>query len=203
MKCRHVLLILGSLCAIACSPAPEASGSPEADAQADAFVYAPTAADEVFAVEDAREENASCHAPSPPPPPGDILLQPAFTEYLPADGLDRVIQLVQDPVDDAHWFLVNQRAPIQRFGPDHEAPFAVLDLTDDIFTGHHETGTIDLVFHPDFPDKRYAYVTYSAKGGSAQFDSRVSRFDVNDDMTFERDTLSSTHGCLASMSTMT
>ena len=45
-------------------------------------------------------------------------------------------------------------------------PIDVLDLTDDIFTGHHETGTIDLVFHPQFPDKRYAYVTYSAKGGA-------------------------------------
>jgi len=145
-----------------------------------------TGADDVFVPDDTRESNLSCRAPSPPPPPGDIQLAPAFGDYLPADGLDRVIQLVQDPLEDDHWFLVNQRGPIQRFGPDHPSPTAVLDLTDVIFTEHHETGTIDLVFHPNFEQTRYAYVIYSAMGGSSQFDSRLSRFEVNGDMTFDR-----------------
>ena len=145
-----------------------------------------TGADDVFVPDDTRESNLSCRAPSPPPPPGDIQLSPAFGDYLPADGLDRVIQLVQDPLEDDHWFLVNQRGPIQRFGPDHPSPTAVLDLTDVIFTEHHETGTIDLVFHPNFEQTRYAYVIYSAMGGSSQFDSRLSRFEVNGDMTFDR-----------------
>lgn len=140
---------------------------------------------DVGTVEDA--DGATCVAPPPPPPPGDIQLLPVFQAYLPADGLDRAIQVVQDPLDDDHWFLVNQRGPVQRFGPDHDAPMAVLDLTDVIFTGHHETGTVDLVFHPNFAENRFAYVLYSAEGGSSQFDSRLSRFSVGDDMSFDKE----------------
>ena len=51
---------------LACSPTTEL---PTALAnELDTYVYVPTAADEVFAVEDVREENVVCHAPSPPPP---------------------------------------------------------------------------------------------------------------------------------------
>ncbi|MGB0588376.1 MAG: PQQ-dependent sugar dehydrogenase [Myxococcota bacterium] len=176
------LSILGIVCALLCGCSE--GGAPGATVS---DVFAPTGADDVFVPDDTRTPNLTCLAPSPPPPPGDIQLLPAFGDYLPSDGLDRVIQLVQDPVDDDHWFLVNQRGPIQRFGPDHTSPMPVLDLTDKIFTGHHEAGTIDLVFHPDFETNRYAYVIYSAKGGSWQFDSRLSRFDVATDMTLDPD----------------
>ena len=60
------------------------------------------------ACQDPEPPKHPCTAGAPAPARGAIAVEPVFVDELPADGLDRAIGLVQDPLDDAHgvgWVL--------------------------------------------------------------------------------------------------
>ncbi len=138
-----------------------------------------------------RASNALCLAPARPPPSGQLALERAFTSALPDGGRARKpIQLVPSPTDPDHYYLVQQTGQILELSDAPDAPPArtVLDIHDRLDFSRSENGLVSLAFHPRFAQHRFAYVVRSAPSSvKGRYISRLARFSVRKDGTFDRD----------------
>jgi uncharacterized repeat protein (TIGR03806 family) len=123
----------------------------------------------------------TCRAPDAPPPPGNIAVERVFETAFPdGSAMPRATNLQQSPADPDIWFMTLQQGPVLRFSATAGAPEVVLDLGDELFLEHGETGVVGLALDPDFGEQPYVYLVY-AHDLEAGFESRLSRFTMGPD----------------------
>ena len=93
-----------------------------------------------------------------------------------AEGLDAPVLLIADP-DGGQDLVVEQPGRIVRLDPGRTV---VLDIRDDVIYGG-EQGVLGLAFHPEFADRRLAYVNYIGDGRRTV----IEEFAVDDDGRFD------------------
>jgi glucose/arabinose dehydrogenase len=108
---------------------------------------------------------------SPEPVNGDL------TAVRVAEGFDKPTSIAQFPTDHDRFLVLEQTSGlIREFGPGAKQPSLYVDLSDRVSSRGGEQGLFSLVFHPQFEQNGYLYLSYSDKETDATV---VSRFEAD------------------------
>lgn len=151
-----------------------ASGTPTGTTQASSPVTVGGAAPPV------RLSNTTCTPPSVDVVPGQITVEPAFSNIPSLTVSSNVgpMAMVQPPLDSSYWFIARRDGVILRMVDDADTSSltTVLDISSSVSTSG-ERGLTGLAFHPDFPNDNRIFVLYNDGNNGGQ--STISSFEVN------------------------
>jgi uncharacterized repeat protein (TIGR03806 family) len=140
---------------------------------------------------DARPDNTTCLAPAAVSTgnQSQITWEPAFAS-LPA--ISAPSSLFQLPDNDQHWYVMRQAGYIVRFdnSPTANQFTQVLDINERVDYGNNswsELGLLGFAIHPNFASNRYVFLYYTARSPANAVQTRITRYTVNTDGTFNRD----------------
>jgi len=135
---------------------------------------------------DSRPSNTSCLAPPPVAGTGGVISWPAAFASLPV--ISAPSTLFQLPSDDAHWYVLRQSGFIVRFNNLASANqlTEMLNIDDRVDSSGNEMGLLGAAPHPDFINNRFVFLYYTARNSSSAIETRVTRYKVNSDGTFDR-----------------
>jgi uncharacterized repeat protein (TIGR03806 family) len=123
---------------------------------------------------DERPTNTTCLAGERPPETAAVTLERAF----PSLSFSAPLWLEQEPGAE-RWFVIEQGGVVRAFtGDDASSADVVLDLRDRVTSGG-ERGLLGMAFHPDWPQNKTLFVSYTGNDNGLQ--SYVSSFTSNDD----------------------
>ena len=134
-----------------------------------------------------RPSNKTCLAPAVvADSSGVISWKPAFPN-LPV--ISKVSSLFQLPGDNAHWYIARQNGVIVRIDNDAATKdvIEVLNIDDRVDSSSgNETGLLGAAPHPNFAENRYVFLYYTALNASDEIETRVTRYVVNSDGIFDK-----------------
>lgn len=136
---------------------------------------------------DSRPSNTTCLAPEPVSDnSGVISWQPAFPNLR---GISKVSTLFQLPGNDQRWYVARQSGLISSFVNEASVSetASALDINDRVDSADNEMGLLGAAPHPDFINNRYVFLYYTARNASNEIETRVTRYTVKSDGTFDRD----------------
>lgn len=133
-----------------------------------------------------RPSNKTCAAPQTQGGGDAAISWPVAFSSLPR--LATPSALFQLRGDDNYWYVLGQAGVINRFTnqPGANSLTKVLDIQDHIRFNATETGLLGVAVHPQFASNRYVYLYYTGDNASGNLESRVARFKVNNDGTFDK-----------------
>ncbi len=123
---------------------------------------------------DARPKNPTCVAPAPPP--NNAAAQ--FERVFPNLSFDSPLFILQAPNEPGTMYVVEQDGVIKSFPkrndamPDDVKVFVKLSSP---FVSGGETGLLGFAFHPNWPDTREAFLSYTEDGPDSPLRSVISR----------------------------
>lgn len=163
------------------SPSPESSSVPSITSTS-----AASSQRSVVSGLTARPSNKSCLAPEPVGGSDVTINWPAAFPSLPR--LATPSALFQLKGDDANWYVLGQAGVINRFANQGGANSLakVLDIQDRVRFDATETGLLGVAVHPQFARNRYVFLYYTGDNASGNLESRVARYRVNNDGTFDK-----------------
>jgi len=96
--------------------------------------------------------------------------------------------LFQLPGDDAHWYVLRQAGIILRFNNASTANelTEVLNISDRVNATSNELGLLGAAPHPDFINNHFVFLYYTGRSINSAVETRITRYRVNDDGTFDR-----------------
>ncbi len=123
---------------------------------------------------DARPSNSTCLAVERPPATTDVRLERAFSNL----SFTNPVWMQQAPGDDDRWFLIEQPGRVRVFDNQEDVQSAetFIDIRDRVTDGG-ERGLLGMAFHPDWPNNRTVYLSYTGQDGGLT--SFVSAFEAN------------------------
>ncbi len=125
----------------------------------------------------ARPSNTRCVAPARSPTPANLTLANAFPN-LPA--LPTPMKLLQPRADSDLWYALGRAGSLDRFRVSSGASSLERYLNLAV-TVSGEGGFLSAVLHPDWPNRKELFVSYTIDAGG--FESRLSRLVISDDST--------------------
>lgn len=138
---------------------------------------------------DERPVNEHCLAGESPASGGGVALERVY----PGLSFNQPVALLQAPLDDSRWFVLEQSGRIIVFDKDPEVTevdeFADLRDRVDNSAGSGESGLLSMAFHPDYADNGDVFLYYQVSrdtGEPVQDDCCVNqlvRYRVNDQGT--------------------
>ncbi len=136
---------------------------------------------------DVRPSNTSCLAPEPVTDnSGDISWVRAFASLPTISAPSSLFQL---PGDNTHWYVLRQAGFILRF--DNLASASqfteALNIDGRVDSGSNEMGLLGAAPHPDFVNNRYVFLYYTGRSSANEIETRVARYSVRVDGTFDRE----------------
>lgn len=135
---------------------------------------------------DSRPSNTTCLAPEPiSDNSGEISWVRAFANLQSISNPSTLFQL---PGDDSHWYVLRQAGLILRFdnlGSANQLT-EVLNIDDRVDSSGGEMGLLGVAPHPDFINNRYVFLYYSGRAANNDIETRVARYTVKSDGTFDR-----------------
>ncbi len=134
----------------------------------------------------ARPSNKTCLAPEPVGGSDVTISWPAAFSSLPR--LATPSALFQLKGDNAYWYVLGQAGVINRFANQSGATSLtkVLDIQDRVSFDATETGLLGVAVHPQFASNRYVFLYYTGDNASGNLESRVARYKVNNDGSFDK-----------------
>jgi uncharacterized repeat protein (TIGR03806 family) len=134
----------------------------------------------------ARPSNKTCLAPQPVGSNDATISWPVAFPSLPR--LATPSALFQLKGDNANWYVLGQAGVIHRFSNQSGANnlTKVLDIQDRVSFDATETGLLGVAVHPQFASNHYVYLYYTGDNASGSLESRVARYKVNNDGTFDK-----------------
>jgi len=136
---------------------------------------------------DSRPVNTSCLAPAVVSTGTGVISWPRAFPNLPTISAPSF--LFQLPDDDAHWYVLRQAGFILRF--DNQAAAdqlaEVLNISDRVDSSSNEMGLLGAAPHPDFRSNRFVFLYYTGRTPNNAVETRVVRYTVKSDGTFDRD----------------
>jgi uncharacterized repeat protein (TIGR03806 family) len=135
----------------------------------------------------ARPENSTCIAPAPVNAGASTSISwQAIFPSLP--NIANATNLIQIPTDDAYWYATRQPGRVVRFQNNAAANSLteVLNIEDRVDFAGGETGLLGIAFHPQFASNRYVFVNYIGRNASNNMETRVTRFEVENNGTINR-----------------
>ncbi len=150
--------------------------SPETDIEGDTGGGGDTDVSQAGVGLDERPTNTTCTAPDRPAEEADIELTRAFENLDISDP----VWMQQAPDDEERWYLVEQPGRIVSFEDraDVSETRTFVDLTDRVRSGG-ERGLLGMAFHPDWPETRRVFVSYTTEQPGT-LTSRISSFETTD-----------------------
>ncbi len=136
----------------------------------------------------ARPENSTCIAPAPVNSGASTSISwQAIFPSLP--NIANATNLIQIPTDDTYWYATRQPGRVVRFQNNAAANSLteVLNIEDRVDFSGGETGLLGIVFHPQFANNRYVFFNYIGRNTNNNMETRVTRFEVANDGTINRD----------------
>jgi uncharacterized repeat protein (TIGR03806 family) len=133
-----------------------------------------------------RPSNANCLAPETVGTGGGTINWPAAFPSLPS--LSAPSALFQLTGDNDNWYVLHQAGIINRFSNQAGANSLtkVLDIQDRVTESGNETGLLGVAVHPQFASNRYVFLYYTGDNAIGKLESRVARYKVNMDRTFDK-----------------
>jgi uncharacterized repeat protein (TIGR03806 family) len=118
-----------------------------------------------------------------------IISWPAAFTALP--NIAAPSSMFQLPGNNNFWYVLRQSGTIVRFAnqADANSLTLVLDITDRVNKGGNEAGLLGVAVHPQFASNRYVFLFYTGSNATAAsgLETRVARYTVNSDGTFNPD----------------
>jgi uncharacterized repeat protein (TIGR03806 family) len=135
---------------------------------------------------DNRPSNTSCLAPAVVAGTEGAISWPAAFTSLPS--INAPSTLFQLPGDDSHWYVLRQAGFILRFNNAATANqlTEMLNIDDRVDSGDSEMGLLGAAPHPDFVNNRFVFLYYTGRDTSNKIETRVTRYTVNTDGSFDR-----------------
>jgi len=135
---------------------------------------------------DNRPSNTSCLAPAVVAGTDGAISWPAAFTNLPS--INAPSTLFQLPGDDSHWYVLRQAGFILRFNyvPTANQLTEMLNIDDRVDSGSSEMGLLGAAPHPDFVNNRFVFLYYTGRDTSNKIETRVTRYTVNTDGSFDR-----------------
>lgn len=133
---------------------------------------------------DKRPSNATCVARSRPAIDTGVTLQRQWAGVT----FNQPIYMTQAPGDDAQWYVVERQGKVRAFPADATTSAQLRDFAAVSVNAGGEGGLLGLAFHPGWPTKREAYLSYTRSpvagdpapptctGSGNPFTSVVARF---------------------------
>lgn len=112
-----------------------------------------------------------------------IALKPLFPDH----PFTKPVAMIEHPAQPGRWYVVEQGGRIVEVGREGERRRfrVVADLGDQVESGPSEAGLLGMAFHPDFPNNRRLFLSYTRDGDGLFFSpalvSVVSRFNMHPD----------------------
>jgi uncharacterized repeat protein (TIGR03806 family) len=130
---------------------------------------------------DIRPSNQTCVAPMPAGDNALVSLEPVFGDAF-ADEHNKIVHAeYASQVDGGRWYFVRQEGQIYTLKPGEPRLELALDISDLLWTEHHEVGLLSVALDPQFEEQPYLYATYTVPtpNGEEEFASRVGRFKAS------------------------
>ena len=169
MHARLLMLSLGAVWLLGCpgNAGPIDGGEDAGQVEVDAgpFAY------------DARPANPTCVAAAPPPGLSTVVTTRAF----PNLDFAQPLGMFQAPGDDTRVFIQEREGRVQVFPNQQSAMPGDVQLFVDISArvdAQGEGGLLGLAFHPDWPNTREVFLSYTASASPLR--STISRFKSTD-----------------------
>jgi len=140
---------------------------------------------------DKRPSNPTCLARSRPVIDTGVTLQRQWAGV----GFNQPIYLTQAPGDDATWYVVERPGKVRAFPGDATSNAQTRDFASVTVNASGEGGLLGFAFHPDWPAKREAYLSYTrnpvagdpmppaCSGSGFPFTSVIARFQSTNNGT--------------------
>ncbi|MEZ4460905.1 MAG: PQQ-dependent sugar dehydrogenase [bacterium] len=127
---------------------------------------------------DARPSNTTCVAPERPTATSGIVAERVFGNL----SFSAPVWAEQAPGDLSRWYVIEQSGVIRVFEntPDVSSAGQYVDLRDRVVSGG-ERGLLGMAFHPDWPNVKKVYVSYTANDNGLV--SRISELTPTADGT--------------------
>ncbi len=137
---------------------------------------------------DTKPSNITCLAPAPLSTGGtSVISWPVAFPSLP--NIASPSSMFQLPGDNNYWYVLRQQGTIVRFANQANANSltTVLDITDRVNKGGNEAGLLGVAVHPQFASNHYVFLFYTGSNSAADsgLETRVTRYTVNSDGTFD------------------
>lgn len=135
---------------------------------------------------DSRPSNTTCLAPASTTDNTAVISWARAFANLPS--ISAPSTMFQLPGDDSHWYVARQAGFILRFD---NAALAnqlteVLNIDSKVDSSGNEMGLLGAVPHPDFVTNRFVFLYYTGRSSTNAIETRVARYKVNTDGTFDR-----------------
>ena len=116
------------------------------------------------------------------PVAGVVELQHVF----PAISFNRPLAMVQAPLDNSRWYVIEQAGRVYAFDNSESATTRdlLLDISDEVDSGPGEAGLLGIALDPDFQNNSYVYLSYTSSDDpvndtGTNLVSRISRFTMD------------------------
>ena len=100
--------------------------------------------------------------------------------------LDLPTDIAFIPGDDNQFFVTEKITGLIKYFKEGEFQLVALDLGNSLYKKGWEEGLLGIAFDPQFKKRRHAYVFYTGNDSSQTMTITVSRFDVGEDMVFDK-----------------
>lgn len=127
-----------------------------------------------------RPSNTSCVAPAEIPGGGGSLSIVKAFPNLP-DDFAQTIGIRQSANDSSKFFVLQRLGAIRRFDNTQSVSSAPLYLQINNLYGGNEGGLLGLAFHPNWPNVKELFVSYTSGTNDANMVSRISRLVISND----------------------
>jgi len=125
---------------------------------------------------DNRPDNQTCIAPARPNEDSSVAVIDPFPG-LPSPSISQPTKMLLEPVADPRWFILRKSGQLVTFDPDSPAATITtyMDLSGDVRTSS-EGGLLGMAFHPDYPNTREIFLSYTINHSGPPMRSVISRF---------------------------
>lgn len=120
----------------------------------------------------AQPDNTTCLAGDRPASVGSVSTERVFSDI----EISGPIQLLQSPLDNSRWYVVQQGGSVITFLEDDSSSTQMISLT--VTTTAYEGGLLGMAFDPDFASNGYVYLSYTT--GNSSLTSQLDRYTSSD-----------------------